>query len=98
MIGRACVMYQRSACTCMMLAVSRARAQENSWEIEYEIGYTMFDYRNAVRKVMRLVRGRKIDVLMIPDLSCLGTINDMMKIAGALQECGVKLYRLDKRR
>ena len=44
--------------------------------------------------MLKLARHREFDVLMIPELECLGTIKDMIKISGVLNDNGIELYKV----
>ncbi len=92
---RVCIMYRRTELMHFDLASCHACAHEKEWDVVAEIGVVVDGGQNAAeRKMLKLIRHRKIDILMISELECLGTIRDMYRIAGMLIEKGIKLYRL----
>lgn len=91
---RACVMYRRTVIGRFELATCRARAREKKWDVVAEIGIAFDGQKAAERKLLKLARHREFDVLMIPELECLGTIKDMFKISGVLNDNGIELYKV----
>ena len=91
---RACIMYRRIVIGRFELANCRARAHEKRWDVVAEIGIAFDGQKAAEGKLLRLARHREFDVLMIPELECLGTIKDMLKISGVLNDNGIELYKV----
>ena len=44
--------------------------------------------------MLRLARRKKFDILMVSDLECLGTMRDMLRISGVLNDNGIELYKV----
>ena len=91
---RVCIMYRMTEHVRLDLALCRERTHEYRWEIVSEIKIPFISRAEAERKMLRLARRKKFDILMVSDLECLGTMRDMLRISGVLNEMGIELYRV----
>lgn len=95
---RACIIYEEDPWDQHELFCCRKRADERGWRITTEIGFT---YRKgpaaAVSSMLKLAMDGEFDILIISGLERLGTLSDMLRVAGTLRRAGIVICRLNVR-
>ena len=91
---RVCIMYRMTEHVRLDLALCRELTHEYRCEIVSEIKIPFIGRAEAERKMLRLARRKRFDILMVSDLECLGTMRDMLRISGVLNEMGIELCRV----
>lgn len=96
---RVCIIYRRATDSPCEQRYCRDYADSRRWNTVAALGFsTPNGQEKVLNKMLQLARAHAFDILLIANLSRLGTIRDMILIADTCQRAGIKICRLDSKK